>query len=198
MFEAAAAALTVNAGGDIGGLANIGDCKQPTSPHNIAGDLNTESLPTLPELCKILGVDLKNNLVATMRQQSVAQLVAAGVSETKSNALYTIAVKRGFELCKLWERARELRVDADLDRRTLGGDVETALLDDRFVAGELDGMRGAARKAAENTIRVAAKRVAESFGKGGATPPAGAMTCALPSPRLPGPSQPSGRPRLST
>jgi hypothetical protein len=34
MFNGAAAALTVMAGGDIGGLANVLDCKLPTSPHN--------------------------------------------------------------------------------------------------------------------------------------------------------------------
>jgi hypothetical protein len=166
MFEGVAAALTIMAGCDIGGLANVGDVKQPTSPRVVAKDWETEHLPDLSELCKILQVDLKQNLVVTMRQQSIAQMVEAGISETKSGAFYSLAGKRGFELCHLWERMSELRVDADLDRRHLGVQVADAVLQDRFMLDEMKKLRGAARAAAENSIKVAAKKVAESYGKG--------------------------------
>ncbi|QOZ66340.1 MULTISPECIES: hypothetical protein [Bradyrhizobium] len=166
MLEAAAAALTIDAGGDIGGLANIGDVKQPTSPRVVSIDMETEHLPTLSELCKILDVDLKQNLVVTMRQQSVASMVEAGISETQSGAIYSLAWKRGIELCGLWERLNQLRVDAELDRRRLGVEVFDALLEDRFMADHLRTLRASALTAAENSIRVAAKKVAESYGRG--------------------------------
>lgn len=166
MLEAAAAALTIMAGCDIGGLANIGDIKQPTSPRVVSKDIETEHLPDLSELCRILNVDLKENLVVTMRSQSVAQMVAAGVSETQSGAFYALAGKRAFELCMLWERMRELRVDLDLDRRHLGEQLFEALLADRFMVDELSKLRASALAAAENSIKVAAKKVAESYGKG--------------------------------
>ncbi|WP_156526822.1 hypothetical protein [Bradyrhizobium sp.] len=166
MFEGAAAALTIMAGCDIGGLANVGDVKQPTSPRVVARDWQTEKLPTLSELCRILNVDLKQNLVVTMRQQSVAQMVAAGVSESQSGAFYSMAGKRGFELCLLWEGIGELRVGAQLDRRVLGEQIADRLLQDRIMLDELSKLRASARDAAENSIRVAAKKVAESFGKG--------------------------------
>jgi hypothetical protein len=166
MLEAVAAALTIMAGCDIGGLANIGDVKQPTSPRVVAKDWQTEHLPDLSELCKILQVDLKQNVVVTMRQQSVAQMVAAGVSQSASGAFYTLAGKRGFELCSLWQGAGELRVDAQLDRRMLGEQIAEHLLSDRFMLDELSKLRASARDAAENSIRVAAKKVAESYGKG--------------------------------
>ena len=166
MLEAVAAALTIDAGGDIGGLANVGDCKQPTSPRCIALDIATEHLPTLSELCKILQVNLKNNLVVTMRQQSVDQMMAAGISKTQSGAIYTMAWKRGIELCNLWEGTQQLRVDASLDRRHLGVEVYDYLLKDRFLVDELSMLRASARTAAENSIRVAAKKTAESYGKG--------------------------------
>jgi hypothetical protein len=166
MFEAVAAALTVDAGGDIGGLANVGDLKLPTSPHNIAIDWNVEHWPTLSELCKVLDVDLKRNIVVTMRQQSVAQMIEAGLSKTQSAAIYTLVGKRGFELCLLWQKSRELRVDGDLDRRHLGDEIAEALLEDRFVLSQLEELSGAKRAAAENTIHIAAKSVAEAFGRG--------------------------------
>ncbi|MHC2576445.1 hypothetical protein ACVMHR_001184 [Bradyrhizobium diazoefficiens] len=166
MFEAVAAALTVMAGCDIGGLANVGDCKQPTSPRNVCIDIETQHLPDLSELCKILDVDLKQNLAVTMRQQSVASMVASGISETQSGAIYSLAWKRGIELCGLWERLNQLRVDADLDRRRLGVEVCDALLEDRFMADQLRTLRASALTAAENSIRVAAKKVAESYGRG--------------------------------
>lgn len=166
MLEAVAAALTIDAGGDIGGLTNIGDCKQPTSPRGVSIEIETEHLPDLSELCRILKVDLKQNLAVTMRQQSVAQMVAAGISETQSGAIYSLAGKRGIELCGLWEKMRQLRVDADLDRRSLGIQVADALLEDRFMADELRKLRASALTAAENSIRVAAKKVAESYGRG--------------------------------
>lgn len=166
MFEGAAAALTIMAGCDIGGLANVGDVKQPTSPRVVARDWQTEKLLDLSELCKILNVDLKQNLVVTMRSQSVAQMKAAGISETTSGAIYTLAGKRGFELCLLWEGTGELRVDAHLDRRVLGEQITEYLLNDRFMLDELSKLRASARDAAENSIGVAAKKVAESFGKG--------------------------------
>jgi hypothetical protein len=87
MFDGVAAALTIMSGCDIGGLANIGDCKQPTSPRVVSIDIETEHLPDLSELCEILKVDLKQNLVVTMRSQSVAQMKAAGISETTSGAI---------------------------------------------------------------------------------------------------------------
>lgn len=166
MLEAVAAALTIDAGGDIGGLANVGDCKQPTSPRVVSIPIETEHLPDLSELCRILHVDLKQNLAVTMRQQSVAQMVEAGISETQSGAIYSLAWKRGIELCGLWERLNQLRVDADLDRRRLGVEVAEALLEDRFMVDQLRTLRASALTAAENSIRVAAKRVAESYGKG--------------------------------
>ncbi|MCS3893307.1 hypothetical protein M2171_002440 [Bradyrhizobium japonicum USDA 38] len=166
MLEAVVAALTIDAGGDIGGLANIHDVKQPTSPRVVSIAVETEHLPTLSELCKILDVDLKENLVVTMRQQSVAQMVAAGVSPTASGAFYSLAGKRGFELCSLWERTGELRIDANVDRRNLGVELFDHLLADRFMVDELSKLRASARDAAENSIRVAAKKVAESYGRG--------------------------------
>lgn len=147
-------------------MANIGDIKQPTSPRVVSIDIETEHLPDLSELCNILDVHLKENLVVTMRSQSVAQMVAAGISESQSGAFYSLAGKRGFELCMLWERTRQLRIDADLDRRHLGVEVAEALLDDRHMVDELSKLRTSARDAAENSIRVAAKKVAESFGRG--------------------------------
>lgn len=166
MLEAVAAALTVDAGGDIGGLANIHDVKQPTSPRVVSIDIEDAPLHDLSQLCKILQVDLKQNLVVTMRSQCVAQMVEAGVSKSRSGEFYTLAGKRGFELCKLWEKMRELRVDADLDRRLLGVQVADALMQDRFMLDELQKLRGAARDAAENTIKAVAKKVAESYGRG--------------------------------
>jgi hypothetical protein len=158
MFEGVAAALTIMAGCDIGGLANVGDVKQPTSPRVVARDWQTEKLLDLSELCKILNVDLKQNLVVTMRSQSV--------SESQSGAFYTMGGKRGFELCLLWEGTGELRVDAQLDRRVLGEQIAERLLQDRIMLDELSKLRASARDAAENSIRVAAKKVAESYGKG--------------------------------
>jgi hypothetical protein len=166
MFEGAAAALTIMAGCDIGGLANVGDIKQPTSPRCVTVDIETEHLPDLSELCKLMDVDLKRNLVVTMRQQSVAQMIDAGLSETQSQAFYTLSGKRGWEICDLWRGARDLRVNAGLDRRLLGEQLVDAMLADRLMIAELYKLRGAKREAAENTIRVAAKRVAESYGRG--------------------------------
>ncbi|MGY0572804.1 hypothetical protein ACTGJ9_018415 [Bradyrhizobium sp. RDM12] len=48
MLEAVAAALTIDAGGDIGGLANIGDCKQPTSPRVVSIEVETRPSMTSP------------------------------------------------------------------------------------------------------------------------------------------------------
>ena len=166
MFEGAAAALTIMAGCDIGGLANLSDCKQPTSPRCDFVDLETEHLPDLSELCDRLGVDLKRNLVVTMRSQTTQQMIDSGISETQSSAFFTLSLKRGREICDLWRGARELRVNADLDRRALAVEIEEALLVDRFMLGELSQLSGAKRDAAENTIRVAAKSVAEAYGKG--------------------------------
>ncbi|CUT13437.1 hypothetical protein BF49_4517 [Bradyrhizobium sp.] len=166
MFEGAAAALTVMAGCDVGGLANLSDCKQATSPRCDFVDLETEHLPDLSELCDRLGVDLKNNLVVTMRSQTTQQMIDSGISDSQSQAFFTMSLKRGWEICDLWRGARELRVNADLDRRLLAFEIQEVLLVDRFMLGELNALRGAKRGAAENTIRVAAKSVAESYGKG--------------------------------
>jgi hypothetical protein len=166
MFEGAAAALTIMASCDIGGLANLSDCKQPTSPRNDFVDIETEHLPDLSELCDRLGVDLKENLVVTMRSQTTQQMIASGITETQSQAFFSLSLKRGWEICDLWRGLRELRVNADLDRRALAVEIEEELLVDRFMVGELSQLSGAKRDAAENTIRVAAKSVAEAYGRG--------------------------------
>ncbi len=166
MFNGAAAALTVMAGCDIGGLANVGDIKLPTSPHNVAIDWSTEHLPDLSELCRVLEVDLKNGIDRVMRTQSVAQMFDAGIDLEQSGLIYTLGLKRGWEIAFLWKAARELRVDADLDRRQLGEDLHQALLEDAYILKVLNTLDGKKRAAAEKSLLTAARKVAESFGRG--------------------------------
>jgi hypothetical protein len=166
MFDAVAVALTVDARCDLGGLANVGDVKLPTSPHTVAIEWETERLPDLSELCRVLNVDLKQDLDRGVRTHTVAQMVEAGIDRNQSGALYTLFLKRGWEIEKLWEAKRELRVSAALDRRQLAVDLVDSLLADRFVAPELDRLNGKAREAAESSLRTAARKVAEKFGRG--------------------------------
>jgi hypothetical protein len=166
MFKGVAAALTVMAGGDIGGLANVLDCKLPTSPNNVAIDWATDHLPDLSELCRVLCVDLKNDPDRVMRTRSVAQMVEAGIDEEQSGALYTLALKRGWEIGFVWEARGELRINGGLDRRKLGDDLHQALLGDAFLLKLLNTMDGKKRAAAEKSLRTAARKVAESFGCG--------------------------------
>jgi hypothetical protein len=166
MFKGVAAALTVMAGGDIGGLANVLDCKLPTSPHSVAIDWSTEHLPDLSELCRVLDVDLKNDPDRVMRTQSIAQMVEAGIDPEQSGAIYTLALKRGWEIGGLWEGKGELRVNADLDRRKLGEELHQAFLEDAFILKLLDALDGKKRSAAEKSLMTAARKVAERFGRG--------------------------------
>jgi hypothetical protein len=47
--------------------------------------------------------------------------------------LYSLFLDRGWEISFLWEAKRELRVNADLDRRKLAEDLNEALLADAFI-----------------------------------------------------------------
>ncbi|MDO9439764.1 MAG: hypothetical protein Q7T73_02630, partial [Beijerinckiaceae bacterium] len=119
MFNGVAAALTVMYGGDPGGLANIADIKMPTSPRVVAVDVETEHLPDLSELCKVLHVDLRQTRDRTMRDMSVAELIEAGIDREKSGFLYSLFWKRAWEIALLWESTRQLIVGRELDRRKL-------------------------------------------------------------------------------
>ncbi|MGY0572805.1 hypothetical protein ACTGJ9_018420 [Bradyrhizobium sp. RDM12] len=132
-----------------------------------------------------------------MRQQSVAHMEAAGISKTQSGLIYSLAWKRGIELCMLWESTKQLRVDADLDRRILGEQIAEAVREDRCMADQLGQLCASARDAAENSIRVAAKKAAESYGKGPRASSRG-MTCAPPRLRSPRRSPRSARTRPPT
>lgn len=167
MLDAVAVALTRDAGGDIGGLANIGDCKLPTSPHTDYVDWNAEHLPTLSELCEILDVDLKMGLERGMRALSVEQMVAAGIDEQQSGIHYSLFLKRAWEICDHWQGRRLLRVGADLDRRTLATELFDALLEDMYIVPLLADLDEKQREAAETAIGTAAKKVAEGLGRAG-------------------------------
>ncbi len=65
-----------------------------------------------------------------MRTRSVDQMVEAGIEEGRSGALYTLILKRAWEIVLLWKTKGELRVNADLDRRQLAEDLHQALLAD--------------------------------------------------------------------
>jgi hypothetical protein len=166
MFNGAAAALTVMAGGDIGGLANVGDIKLPTSPHNVAIDWSTEHLPDLSELCRVLDVDLKNGIDRVMRNQSVAQMFEAGIDKEQSGAIYTLGLNRGWEIGFIWEAKGELRINSGLDRRKLGEELHQAFLEDAFILKLLNKLDGKKRSAAEKSLLTAARKVAERFGRG--------------------------------
>jgi hypothetical protein len=166
MFNGVAAALTVMYGGDPGGLANIADIKMPTSPRVVAIDIETEHLPDLSELCKVLHVDLRQTRDRTMREMSVAELIEAGIDEDKSGALYSLFWKRAWEIALLWESTRQLIVGRDLDRRKLCDDLHEALLTDPILLPELDLLDHDEREAAEAGLATAAKNVSWKFGRG--------------------------------
>lgn len=166
LFNAAAAALTRMCGGDPGGLANIGDIKLPTSPHSVAIDIETEHLPTLSEIIKTLGVDLKDDADRTMRAMSVEKMLDAGIDEKRSGALYSLLWKRACEIALLWQSQRALVVDESLDRRALAGDILAAMGDDEIVRREIDRLDGKAREAAEKAMSTASRNAAEKFGLG--------------------------------
>lgn len=166
LFNAAAAALTRMCGGDPGGLANLGDLKLPTSPHVVTVDIEKERLPTLSEIIKILGVDLKDDADRTMRAMSVEKMVDAGIDKHQSGAIYSLLWKRAWEIALLWQSQRNLVVDEYLDRRTLAGDLLDALEDDEIIRRKIDHLDEAAREAAEKAMSTAARNVAEKFGRG--------------------------------
>jgi hypothetical protein len=166
LFNAAAAALTRMCGGDPGGLANTGDLKLPTSPHTVEIDIETEHLPTLSEIIKTLGADLKNDADRTMRAMSVEKMLDAGIDKKRSGALYSLLWKRAWEIALLWQSQRSLVIDESLDRRALAGDILDAMGDDEIVRREIDRLDGKAREAAEKAMSTAARNVAEKFGLG--------------------------------
>lgn len=166
MFNAVAGRLTVIYEGDPGGLANVSDCKLPTSPHTVFVDTETESYPTLGEMCKLLDVDLSFGLERTMRAMTVEEMIDAGIDEDTSGALYTLCWKRAWEIALLWESTGQLRIGDDLDRRKLAVELLDALLTDAILAPELEGLDEDAQEAVQSGMTTAARKVAEKFGKG--------------------------------
>lgn len=166
MYNGVAAALTVMYGGDAGGLANLSDIKLPTSPRNVAIDIETGHLPTLSELCKVLQVDLRQDRDRTMRKITVEQLIEAGIDHEKSGYLYSLFWQRGWEIVSRWESDRQLVAGRTLDRLKLTADLLDALLTDAVLVPELDLLDDDARAAAESGMATAAKNISQKFGRG--------------------------------
>lgn len=166
MFNAVAGRLTSIYEGDAGGLANVSDCKLPTSPHTVFVDTEKESYPTLGEMCKQLDIDLAFGLERTMRAMTVAEMIEAGIDEDTSGALYSLFWKRAWEIALLWESMGQLRIGDDLDRRKLANELLDALLTDEILGPELDALDEDGQEAAQAGMTTAARKVAEKFGTG--------------------------------
>lgn len=166
MLEAAAAAINADYGGDPGGLANIFDTKLPTSPHTKYISYSLDHLPTLSELCRILDVDLRNDLTRAARNQMVERMVESGIDQPRSQRFYTLAGKRAWEIATLWRESGRIKINASFDRARFHDDLLDAVLTDVYVADELATLRGSQRDTAEHAIRACVRRVAERYGKG--------------------------------
>lgn len=166
MLEAVAAAINADYGGDPGGLANIFDTKLPTSPHTRYINYSLDHLPTLSELCRILDVDLRNDLTRAARNQMVDRMVEAGIDQPRSQRFYTLAGKRAWEIATLWRETGRIKINGSFDRAGFLDDLLDAVLTDGYVADEMATLRGSQRETAEHAIRACVRRVAERYGRG--------------------------------
>jgi hypothetical protein len=164
MLHAVATAINKDYDGDPGCLANLFDGKNPLSPHSHYV-ICEENLKDLSQLCKILEVDLDQDLDRGMRDQCVQGMTKAGIDENASMAVYDWAWTRSRALLKLWSQTGSIRVNASLDRTALMDRVYETMTQE---LSQLDWKPGNARERekTERALRCQARTAVERLGKG--------------------------------
>ena len=109
---------------------------------------------------------MRNDLTRSARQQSVERMVESGVDETQSQALYTLAGKRAWEIAAMWRETGRIKINAAFDRGGFLDELLDATLTDGYVAAELDLLDGWQRDQGGRTVAACVRRVAERYGRG--------------------------------